>query len=280
LLRAAGGGHAGEPQLEAPGGELGKRLAADAASILEETRLLDLRYPITTSDRAVGARLGGEIAKRFGASGPPGRVRAGFVGSAGQSFGAFLTTGIRIALDGEANDYVGKSMSGGRIVIRPPAGDAGDPVLIGNTALYGATGGELFCAGRAGERLAVRNSGAVAVVEGAGDHVCEYMTGGIVVVLGAVGRNAGAGMSGGELYVLDEAAVLERRVSFGAEVRAVGSTECERVRALVEVHATSTRSNRAADLLARWDHAASYLNRVVPREEALEAERAADEQAT
>jgi glutamate synthase domain-containing protein 2/glutamate synthase domain-containing protein 1/glutamate synthase domain-containing protein 3 len=280
LLRAAGGGHAGEPQLEAPGGELGKRLAADAASILEETRLLDLRYPITTSDRAVGARLGGEIAKRFGASGPPGRVRAGFVGSAGQSFGAFLTTGIRIALDGEANDYVGKSMSGGRIVIRPPAGDAGDPVLIGNTALYGATGGELFCAGRAGERLAVRNSGAVAVVEGAGDHVCEYMTGGIVVVLGAVGRNAGAGMSGGELYVLDEAAVLERRVSFGAEVRAVGSTECERVRALVEVHATSTRSNRAADLLARWDHAASYLRRVVPREEALEAERAADEQAT
>jgi glutamate synthase domain-containing protein 2/glutamate synthase domain-containing protein 1/glutamate synthase domain-containing protein 3 len=277
LLARAGRGYAGEPQLEAPGGELGNRLAVDASPILEETRLLDLRYPISTSDRTVGARLGGAIAARFGASGPPGRVRAGFVGSAGQSFGAFLTTGIRLALDGEANDYVGKSMSGGRIVIRPPANDAGDPVLIGNTALYGATGGELFCAGRAGERLAVRNSGAVAVVEGAGDHVCEYMTGGTVVVLGDVGRNAGAGMSGGELFVLDEASVLERRVSSGAEVCAVGAAESEHVRALVELHAISTRSNRAADLLARWDHVATFLRRVVPREEALAPERAADE---
>jgi glutamate synthase domain-containing protein 2/glutamate synthase domain-containing protein 1/glutamate synthase domain-containing protein 3 len=276
LLVAAGRGYGGEAQLEAPGGELGERLAADAAAILEETRLLDLRYPISTSDRAVGARLGGEIASRFGAAGPPGRVRAGFVGSAGQSFGAFLTTGIRLALDGEANDYVGKSMSGGRIVIRPPSGDAGDPVLIGNTALYGATGGELFCAGRAGERLAVRNSGAVAVVEGAGDHACEYMTGGTVVVLGDVGKNAAAGMSGGELYVLDETGFLERRVGSAVEVRPLRGAECDRVRAVVDLHANSTRSPRAADLLARWDLLAGCMRRLVPRERAAELEHVSD----
>jgi glutamate synthase domain-containing protein 3 len=277
LLAPAGRGYRGEAQLEAPGGELGERLAADAAPILEETRLLDLRYPISTSDRAVGARLGGEIASRFGAAGPPGRARAGFVGSAGQSFGAFLTTGVRLALDGEANDYVGKSMSGGRIVIRPPADDAGDPVLVGNTALYGATGGELFCAGRAGERLAVRNSGAVAVVEGAGDHACEYMTGGTVVVLGEVGRNAGAGMSGGELYVLDEAGVLDRRVNARAEVRTVSGLECERLRELIALHANCARSARAAALLERWDETTSRLRRVLPGEQALDLQQAADE---
>ena len=143
------------------------------------------------------------MARRFGAGPPPGRVRARFQGSAGQSFGAFLAAGVQLELVGEANDYVGKGMGGGRIVIRPPADDAGDPVLLGNTVLYGATGGELFCAGRAGERFAVRNSGATAVVEGVGEHACEYMTSGTVVVLGGFGRNVGAGMSGGELYVHD-----------------------------------------------------------------------------
>jgi glutamate synthase (ferredoxin) len=276
LLVRAGRGYGREPQLDAPGGELGERLSAEATPILEETRLLDLRYPISTSDRAVGARLGGEIAARFGDAGPPGRVRAGFVGSAGQSFGAFLTTGIRLALDGEANDYVGKSMSGGRIVIRPPANDAGDPVLMGNTALYGATGGELFCAGRAGERLAVRNSGAVAVVEGAGDHTCEYMTGGTIVVLGEVGRNAGAGMSGGELYVLDETGFLERRVSSAVEVRRLNGAESDQVRALIALHANSTRSLRAADVLARWDQLAARVRRLVPPEQVVELRDASD----
>ena len=207
LLATRGGGHTREPQLESPGGELGDRLAAEAAPALEEPRIVELEYAITTRDRAVGARLGGEIAHAFGDAPPPGRVRARFAGSAGQSFGAFLSAGVELALTGEANDAVGKAMGGGRIVVRPPEDDAGDPVLIGNAALYGATGGELYCAGRAGERFAVRNSGAIAVVEGAGDHACEYMTGGTVVVLGDCGRNVGAGMSGGELFVLGEARV-------------------------------------------------------------------------
>src|SRR5207247_4329060 len=165
--------------------------------------LVEPIYRITPADRTVGARLGGLIAKQFGSQPPPGRVRARFEGVAGQSFGAFLAAGVELNLVGEANDYVGKSMSGGRIAIRPPENDAGDPVLVGNTCLYGATGGELYCAGRAGERFAVRNSGAVAVVEGAGDHACEYMTNGTVVVLGETGRNLGAGMSGGQAYVYD-----------------------------------------------------------------------------
>src|SRR6185295_19295842 len=155
-------------------------------------------------------RLGGAVAKRYGAMPPPGRLRAHFEGSAGQSFGAFLTAGIQLHLVGEANDYVGKAMSGGRIVISPPPDDAGDPCLVGNTALYGATGGKLFCAGSAGERFAVRNSGAVAVVEGVGDHACEYMTAGTVVVLGEVGLNLGAGMTGGEAYVHDPEGTLAR----------------------------------------------------------------------
>src|SRR5581483_7436121 len=136
---------------------------------------------------------------------PPGRIRVRFTGSAGQSFGAFLSAGVELDLVGEANDYVGKGMGGGRIAIRAPEGDAGDAVLVGNTVLYGATGGELFCAGRAGERFAVRNSGADAVVEGIGDHGCEYMTNGTVAVLGPVGRNFGAGMSGGVAFIYDPA---------------------------------------------------------------------------
>jgi glutamate synthase domain-containing protein 3 len=130
-------------------------------------------------------------------------VRARFAGSAGQSFGAFLTAGVELDLVGEANDYVGKAMSGGRVVVAPPPGDAGEPCLLGNTVLYGATGGELYCAGSAGERFAVRNSGATAVVEGVGDHACEYMTRGTVVVLGPHGRNLGAGMTGGECFLLE-----------------------------------------------------------------------------
>jgi glutamate synthase domain-containing protein 3 len=241
----------------------------DAGPALEEARLLDLRYPICNSDRAVGARLGGEIASRFGGGAPPGRIRVGFTGSAGQSFGAFLTDGVRLALDGEANDYVGKSMSGGRIVVRAPAGDAGNPVLVGNTVLYGATGGELYVAGRAGERFAVRNSGASAVVEGVGDHACEYMTGGTVVVLGEVGRNAGAGMSGGELYVFD-AELLERRRNQDVVLRAATLDELLGVRELVERHERSTRSPRSADVLARWDEVAPRFVRVAPRSDLAE----------
>jgi glutamate synthase domain-containing protein 3 len=177
---------------------------------------------------------------------------------------------VRLALDGEANDYVGKSMSGGRIVVRPPSGDAGDPVLVGNTVLYGATGGELYVAGRAGERFGVRNSGASAVVEGVGDHACEYMTGGTVVVLGEVGRNAGAGMSGGELYVFDSDR-LERRANEDVVLRAATPGELLGVRELVERHERSTRSARAAEVLARWDELAARFVRVAPSTAAAES---------
>ncbi|MGH3440497.1 MAG: glutamate synthase subunit alpha, partial [Nitriliruptorales bacterium] len=186
----------------------------------------------------------------------------------GQSFGAFLAAGVELALTGEANDYVGKGMSGGRIVVRPPANDAGDPVLLGNTVLYGATGGELYCAGRAGERFAVRNSGAVAVVEGTGDHPCEYMTNGTVVVLGEHGLNLGAGMTGGEVYVHDP----EERLALRLNNQLVGAyrpaaPELGEVRMLIERHHRFTGSDRAAALLAEWDEACLSFWRVAPRAE-------------
>jgi glutamate synthase domain-containing protein 2/glutamate synthase domain-containing protein 1/glutamate synthase domain-containing protein 3 len=261
-------GFARERQLQASGGELGERLAADAASALQEARLVELAYPISNGDRAVGARLGGEVGRVFGSGPPPGRVRASFAGAAGQSFGAFLARGVRLLLTGEANDYVGKGMSGGRVTIRPPEHDAGDPVLIGNTALYGATGGELFCAGRAGERFAVRNSGAVAVVEGTGDHACEYMTGGVVVVLGETGRNVGAGMTGGELYVDDPDGRLLTRLNDQLVAAARPTTaELGVVRELVERHRQYTGSDRAETLLSRWEEESANWWRVAARGE-------------
>jgi glutamate synthase domain-containing protein 3 len=200
-------------------------------------------------------------------------VRARFDGPAGQSFGAFLAAGADLELVGEANDYVGKGMSGGRIVVVAPPDDTGDPVLLGNAALYGATGGELFCRGRAGERFAVRNSGATAVVEGVGDHACEYMTGGTVVVLGHVGLNVAAGMTGGELYVLDKAARLPLRLNTGLVVaeRAAG----EELRTLLERHLRHTGSARAVALLERWEESATFFWRVVPRKEAAPEEAGA-----
>ncbi len=272
LLATAGGRYGGEPQLASPGGELGERLAAEAAPALEETRIVELDYTVTTRDRAVGARLGGEIAHAFGEASPPGRVRARFEGSAGQSFGAFLSAGVELALTGEANDAVGKAMGGGRIVVRPPEGDEGDPVLLGNAALYGATGGELYCAGRAGERFAVRNSGTVAVVEGAGDHACEYMTGGTVAVLGPCGRNVGAGMSGGEIFVLGEVSLTDELV---ASAR-LTSAEATRLHLLVERHVRFTGSGRGAALLERWEESLHEFRRIAPLATAAAAAGAAE----
>jgi glutamate synthase (NADPH) large chain len=165
-------------------------------------------FPIKNVDRTVGAMLSGEIAKRYGHEGlPADTIVATFTGTAGQSFGAFLARGVTFELEGDANDYVGKGLSGGRIVVRPPAGSKIVPeesIIVGNTVLYGAIEGECYFRGVAGERFAVRNSGAIAVIEGAGDHCCAYMTGGVTVVLGPTGRNFAAGMSGGIAYVLDE----------------------------------------------------------------------------
>jgi glutamate synthase domain-containing protein 2/glutamate synthase domain-containing protein 1/glutamate synthase domain-containing protein 3 len=277
LLAAGGPGYAGERPPEPEGGELGELFAADAAPALREARLVDLVYPIRNRDRAVGARLGGRIGKAFGADPPPGRVRARFEGAAGQSFGAFLAAGVKLTLVGEANDGVGKAMGGGRIAIVPPPGDAGDPVLVGNAVLYGATGGELFCAGQAGERFAVRNSGAVAVVEGVGDHACEYMTGGTVVILAGHGLNLGAGMSGGVAYVHDRARRLPLSLNDQlVEAERLQGLGPEELRALLERHVRYTGSRRAADLLARWETEAGWFWRVAPREDAA-AVQSADE---
>ncbi len=256
--------YVGEPQLRASGGELGERLAEDGLAALEGPSIVEPTYEICTDDRAVGARLGGMIGRRFGAAAPPGRIRARFEGSAGQSFGAFLAAGVHLELTGEANDYVGKNMGGGRIVVRPPADDAGDPVLLGNTVLYGATGGELFCAGRAGERFAVRNSGATAVVEGVGEHACEYMTNGTVVLLGGFGRNVGAGMSGGQAYVHDPEGLLEHRLN-GDLVVSQPVEDAAELRQLLERHVRYTGSGRAQAILDRFDEARAEFRRVVPK---------------
>jgi glutamate synthase (NADPH/NADH) large chain len=169
--------------------------------------MLHLEYPIENVNRSIGARLSGEIARRHGAAGlPDGCLSVKFVGSAGQSFGVWNAAGLSLELEGDANDYVGKGMSGGQVVIYPSkqAGfKAHEAPIIGNTCLYGATGGQLYASGLAGERFGVRNSGALAVIEGAGDHCCEYMTGGCVIVLGEAGYNFGAGMTGGYAFVYD-----------------------------------------------------------------------------
>jgi glutamate synthase domain-containing protein 2/glutamate synthase domain-containing protein 1/glutamate synthase domain-containing protein 3 len=258
--------YAREPMPVAGGGELDDRLADEARDALEHSALVEPTYAISNWDRTVGARLGGLIGRRFRGATPPGRVRARFVGTAGQSFGAFLTGGVELDLEGEANDYVGKSMSGGRLVISPPRGAAPDPVLVGNTVLYGATGGELLCAGRAGERFAVRNSGAVAVVEGVGDHGCEYMTNGTVVVLGDVGRNFAAGMTGGRAYVLDASGVLDARLNEElVESAPVAGENAQELRALVERHYRYTGSPRAQLLLDDWGAALEDFRVVTPR---------------
>src|SRR5205807_6126026 len=171
--------------------------------------------PVRNEHRSVGAMLGGEVTRRFGGKGlPDDTIEVHLRGTAGQSFGAFVPTGVTLRLSGDANDYVGKGLSGGRLVIRPDEAapfPAEAQIIAGNTILYGATGGEVFLRGRVGERFAVRNSGATAVVEGVGDHGCEYMTGGTVVVLGRTGRNFAAGMSGGIAYVYDEDGTFAQR---------------------------------------------------------------------
>jgi glutamate synthase domain-containing protein 3 len=271
LLAPAGAGpraHDGSGPPTGRGWELGRQLAAIARPAVSEPALVEPRYRITTADRAVGAGLGGEIAKEHGTAAPLGRVRARFEGSAGQSFGAFLAAGVELDLTGEANDGVGKAMAGGRIAIRPPDRDGGSQILVGNAALYGATGGELFCAGGCGDRFAVRNSGAVAVVEGVGDHACEYMTGGTVVVLATHGLNLGAGMSAGHVYVerLDR-----RRLSAEAAALTPDRAALEELRALLERHLRFTGSARAAALLAAWPEKAARFSMLVSGEAAVDA---------
>lgn len=229
-----------------------------------------VEHEIRNVHRTVGARIAGEIARVHGDEGiPENSIEMRFTGSAGQSFGAFLIDGMHVLLEGEANDYVGKGMHGGELVVRPvPEArfHAHDNVIIGNTVLYGATGGRMFASGRAGERFAVRNSGVWAVVEGAGDHACEYMTGGVVVILGATGRNLGAGMSGGVTFVLDVHDELQRNMN----PEMVGCSPVddpedeELLRALVARHRELTFSARAADVLDNWAIYLPRFKRVAP----------------
>jgi len=244
-----------------------------AKPALEDRQPVEATLPIRNIHRTVGAMLGGEIVRRYGSSGlPDGTVRLHFKGSAGQSFGAFLPNGVTLTLEGEANDYVGKGLSGGRIVIYPPRNSSFLPeesILVGNVVLYGATSGELFLNGMAGERFAVRNSGATAVVEGVGDHCCEYMTNGTVVVLGACGRNFAAGMSGGIAYVFDESgSFIQKRCNQGTvDLEPINETQdIFALRALITRHRDLTGSPRAGWILDNWRESLSRFVKVFPHE--------------
>ncbi|MDB6139638.1 MAG: hypothetical protein JWO94_2710 [Verrucomicrobiaceae bacterium] len=250
---------------------------------MDITKLLDLcepaiqrgekvsvKLPIKNTDRVVGTILGNEITKRHWHGLPDDTVHLKFNGSAGQSLGAFVPKGVTIEVEGDANDYVGKGLSGGRIIIYPDAKStfpAEDNIIIGNVALYGATSGEVFIRGMAGERFAVRNSGVDTVVEGVGDHGCEYMTGGRVVVLGETGRNFAAGMSGGVAYILDEKGDFALRCNPQmVALEKLEADEAEELRQLIKRHADCTKSNKAYQVLAAWGDMASKFVKVMPKD--------------
>jgi len=228
--------------------------------------------PVKNVHRVVGTITGSEVTRKYGAAGlPEDTIDIRFTGSAGQSFGAFMPKGMTFRLEGDANDYVGKGLSGGKIIVRAPANAGFKPsenIIIGNVALYGATGGELYVGGRAGERFGVRNSGVTTVVEGVGDHGLEYMTGGKVVVLGPTGRNFAAGMSGGVAYVLDTADLLKGNVNLSmvALEKIETPEELAEVRALVQRQADYTGSARAKEVLAAWDALAPKFVKVMPKD--------------
>ncbi len=251
---------------------------------LESRTPVDVRLPIRNVHRTVGTLLGYEVTRRYGAGGlPDDTIRLHFTGSAGQSFGAFVPRGITLVLEGDANDYLGKGLSGGKIVAFPPREStfaAEENILVGNVVLYGATSGEAYVRGVAGERFAVRNSGALAVVEGVGDHGCEYMTGGRVVVIGRTGRNFAAGMSGGIAYVLDEAGDFPRRANPGmVDLEPLADeADAEEVRELLRRHGRYTQSPVAEKILANWEALQPRFVKVVPRDykRALAAMRRAE----
>ncbi len=248
-------------------------LIARAAPALESKTPVTGSFAIRNVHRTVGAMLGGEIARRYGSVGlPDGTIHFRFHGSAGQSFGAFVPTGVTLELDGDSNDYLGKGLSGGRIIAYPPKTSSFLPeesILVGNVVLYGATAGEVFLNGIAGERFAVRNSGATAVVEGVGDHGCEYMTNGTVVVLGKTGRNFAAGMSGGFAYVYDDQGDFSSRRCNQASVDLeplIAAQDVDLVRGLLERHRDLTGSPRAAWILEHWAEAQPKFIKVFPHE--------------
>jgi glutamate synthase (ferredoxin) len=257
-----------------------------AEPALERGSKVSATLPIRNTNRATGTILGSEITRRYGAKGlPDDTIRLHFQGSAGQSFGAFIPKGLTLTLEGDGNDYVGKGLSGGKIIVYPSRNAtfvAEENVIIGNVALYGATSGEAYIRGVAGERFCVRNSGATAVVEGIGDHGCEYMTGGRVVVLGRIGRNFAAGMSGGVAYVIDERGDFSRRYNHDMVTlcRLEDPDEVEEVRRIIERHVEYTGSQRGAEILADWENRLPRFVKVMPNDyqrmlEAIERAHAA-----
>ncbi|KZL20754.1 Ferredoxin-dependent glutamate synthase 1 [Pseudovibrio axinellae] len=279
---------------------LDRELIKNAMPALENKEKTAFPAKIKSVDRSVGAMLSGEIAKRYGAKGLKNdTIHISMTGTAGQAFGAFVTKGVTIDLEGDANDYVGKGLSGGRLIVRPPANTRIVPensIIVGNTVLYGATSGEVYFRGVGGERFAVRNSGATAVVEGVGDHGCEYMTGGVVVVIGQTGRNFAAGMSGGVAYVLDEDGtfgsrcnlamvdiqpvqeeddLLEKLHHHGGDIEYKGRVDLsadmtrhddERLRLILENHVKYTGSTKAQDILSDWENWRPKFVKVMPVE--------------
>jgi glutamate synthase (NADPH/NADH) large chain len=277
---------------------LDNELIALARPALERGEKVGIDLPVRNLNRTVGAMLSGRLAERYGHAGlPDGTIEIRLKGTAGQSFGAFLARGVTLDLVGEGNDYVGKGLSGGRIIVRPHAGFRGEAlhnIIVGNTVLYGATEGEAYFAGVAGERFAVRNSGATAVVEGVGDHGCEYMTGGTVVVLGLTGRNFAAGMSGGVAYVFDEEGTFESRCNMAqvslepveeefaarqgsdagdeleghgkVDVRHLGVVDEVLLKGLVEKHHRHTGSLQARRLLDDWGKYRAKFVKIMPHE--------------
>lgn len=239
---------------------------------IENEKVVNKTVEIYNIDRAVCGRIAGAVAKKYGDTGFAGQLNITFTGSAGQSFACFLTPGMNIRLIGEANDYVGKGMAGGELVVTPVENTGfvpEDATIVGNTCLYGATGGQVFVRGKAGERFAVRNSLAQAVVEGTGDHCCEYMTGGCVVVLGKVGRNVAAGMTGGLAYILDEdetfvPKVNKEIVKIQRVVAPVGQTQLKN---LIEAHVEKTGSTKGSVILKDWDKYLPLFWQLVPPSE-------------
>ncbi len=252
---------------------LDHQLIKHSQEALENRTPVEMSFPIRNVHRTVGAMLSGEIARRYGSDGlPDDTIRIRFDGSAGQSFGAFLAKGVTMTLEGEANDYVGKGLSGGRVIVYPPKKSgfvAEENILIGNVVLYGATSGEAFFNGMAGERFAVRNSGAISLVEGVGDHGCEYMTNGLVIVLGSCGRNFAAGMSGGIAYVFDERGdFTEKRCNLASVdlEPLIEAPDVKIVRDLITRHYEFTNSGRARSILDNWSEVSPRFIKIFPHE--------------
>lgn len=243
----------------------------DAKDAINEQHPIVLDYKVKNTNRSIGTKLSGEIGYQYGEEGlPENTITLNLRGSAGQSFGAFLAAGVKMILTGEGNDYVGKGMSGGEIIVRPSEQRkfvAAETMIIGNTVMYGATGGRLFACGKAGERFCVRNSGGIAVVEGVGDHGCEYMTNGCVVVLGSTGKNFGAGMTGGMAFVLDAENKFEGR--YNPESIGINRLENEedivQLKELIYAHLETTESERAREILGNWEELEGKFWKVTPK---------------